>query len=81
MAGDLALDTKTFNKCLDSGEQLEMVKASMDEAQRLGLQGTTPSFFLNGRFFSGILTYNQLREIVEEELKRTIVQPQQTAER
>jgi protein-disulfide isomerase len=80
LAGDLALDTKAFDKCLDSGEQLETVRASMDEAQRLGLQGT-PSFFLNGRFFSGILTYSQLREIVEEELKRTIVQPQHTAER
>jgi protein-disulfide isomerase len=80
LASDLALDTKAFDKCLDSGEQLETVRASMDEAQRLGLQGT-PSFFLNGRFFSGILTYSQLREIVEEELKRTIVQPQHTAER
>jgi protein-disulfide isomerase len=80
VAGDLALDTKAFDKCLDSGEQLETVKASMDEAQRLGIQGT-PSFFLNGRFFSGILTYTQLRQIVEEELKRTIVQPQQTVER
>ncbi len=80
MAGDLSLDTKAFDKCLDSGEQLETVKASMDEAQRLGLQGT-PSFFLNGRFFSGIMTYDQLRQIVEEELKSTIVQPRQTAER
>jgi protein-disulfide isomerase len=79
-AGQLMLDTKAFDKCLDSGDQLETVKASMDEAQRLGIQGT-PSFFLNGRFFSGILTYTQLRQIVEEELKRTIVQPRQTAER
>src|SRR5260370_21576583 len=80
VAGDLALDTKAFDKCLDSGEQLETVKASMDEAQRLGIQGT-PSFFLNGRFFSGILPYTQLHQIVDEELKRTIVHPQQTVMR
>jgi protein-disulfide isomerase len=80
MAGDLALDAKAFEKCLDSGEQSESVKASMDEAQRLGVQGT-PTFFLNGHIFSGILTYDQLRQIVDEELKRTISQPLQTTER
>ena len=80
MAGDLALDTKAFDKCLDSGEQAATVKASMDEAQRLGVQGT-PTFFLNGHIFSGILTYDQLRQIVDEEIKRTIDQPLQSTGR
>jgi protein-disulfide isomerase len=79
-AAGLALDTKAFDKCLDSGEQSGAVKASTEEAQKLGLQGT-PSFFLNGRFFSGIMTYDQLRQIVEEELKNTTAQPRHTAER
>ena len=79
-AASLALDTKAFDKCLDMGEQSATVKISMDEAQRLGLQGT-PSFFLNGRFFSGIMSYDQLRQIVEEELKNTNSQPQHTAVR
>ena len=51
-AADLALDTKAFDKCLDSGEQSQTVKVSVEEAQKLGLQGT-PSFFLNGRFLAG----------------------------
>jgi protein-disulfide isomerase len=82
-AAGLALDTKAFDKCLDSGEQAETVRASTEEAQKLGIQGT-PSFFLNGRFFSGIMSYDQLRQIVDEELKSTKstpAKPRHTAER
>src|SRR5207244_5422354 len=54
----LKLDTKAFDKCLDSNEQTEVVKAQMTEGQALQIQGT-PSFFINGRFFSGVLSYEQ----------------------
>jgi protein-disulfide isomerase len=66
-ARDLKLDTGSFDKCLDSGETAAVVKTHVEEAQALGLQGT-PSFFINGRFFSGALTYEKLREIVDEEI-------------
>jgi protein-disulfide isomerase len=67
IARALKLDTDAFDKCLETGEQAGIVKAHMEEAQSLGLQGT-PSFFINGRFFSGLLSYETLRGIVEEEL-------------
>lgn len=67
-ARKLALDGAAFDKCLDSGDKAAVVKASLEEAQSLGLQGT-PSFFLNGRFFSGLMSYEKLRDLVEEELK------------
>lgn len=66
-ARGLKLDPAAFDKCLESGEQAEVVKAHLTEAQALGLQGT-PSFLINGRLFSGALTYERLRELVEEEL-------------
>jgi protein-disulfide isomerase len=44
------------------------VKASLAEGQRLGIEGT-PSFFMNGRFFSGGLTFEQLSAMIDEELK------------
>jgi protein-disulfide isomerase len=66
-ARELNLDGAAFDKCLDSGEKAGIVKTHMSEAQTLGLQGT-PSFFINGRFFSGALTIEKLREIVNEEL-------------
>lgn len=69
-AAKIGLDTGAFNNCLDTGKRADAVKATLDEAQKLGLQGT-PSFFLNGRFFSGNIPYEQLSQMVEEELKRS----------
>jgi protein-disulfide isomerase len=66
-ARELKIDGAAFDKCLDSGEQSGLVKVQLGEAQALGLQGT-PSFFINGRFFSGSLSYEALRGIVEEEI-------------
>ena len=67
-ARTLQLDTQTFDKCLDSGEQAKVVKAQLDEGQQdLQLEGT-PSYFINGRFFTGGLTYGQLHTVIEEEL-------------
>jgi protein-disulfide isomerase len=76
----LKLDTDAFDKCLASGEQSESVKAQLTEGQSLGLQGT-PSFFINGRVFSGVLTYEQLSAVVIEELRRVSVPTTDTASR
>ena len=74
-ARQLGLEPGAFDKCLDSGERAESVKSSQNEAQKLGLLGT-PSFFLNGRFFSGNLSYDQMRQLLEDELKRSPSQVQ-----
>ncbi|MBV8551358.1 MAG: thioredoxin domain-containing protein [Acidobacteriaceae bacterium] len=66
-ARTLNLDAAVFDKCLDSGEQKAAVTAQLEEAQRLGLQGT-PSFFINGRFLSGAVSYEMLRNTIEQEL-------------
>jgi protein-disulfide isomerase len=79
-ARQLGLQTAAFDKCLDSGERADAVRATLDEAQSLGLQGT-PSFFLNGRFFTGIMSYDQMRQIMEAELKRSSTQTHETARR
>jgi protein-disulfide isomerase len=79
VARELKLDVSGFNKCVDTGEQAAVIKAHLAEAQSLGLQGT-PSFFINGRFFSGALSYEKFREIVEEELSLA-ARDKQTAKR
>jgi protein-disulfide isomerase len=66
-ARTLKLDTARFDKCLDSGEQAATVKKDLTEGQHLGLSGT-PSFFANGHFLSGAVSYAKLRETVEQEL-------------
>jgi len=79
-AGALKLDTTAFDKCLDSGEQLGAVKAQYIEAQNLQLQGT-PSFFINGQFFSGTFTFEQLRGIVDDALKASSAPVTEAAKR
>ena len=68
-ARELGLDTARFDKCLDTGEQQVAVNRDFTEAQQLGITGT-PSFFLNGEFFTGALDYATLRSMVEKQLAR-----------
>jgi len=66
-ARQLKLDGAAFDKCLDSGAEAGAIRPFVTEAQGVGLQGT-PSFFINGRYFSGGLSYEQFRNVIEEEL-------------
>ena len=66
-ARTLKLDGEAFDKCLDTGKYFDQVRNSLNEGQRLGIEGT-PSFFMNGAFFSGGLAYDQLKSMVDQEL-------------
>lgn len=79
-ASKVGLNTSAFDSCLDTGERAVAVKASVDEAMKMGLQ-STPSFFLNGRYFSGNMPYEQLRQMVDEELTRASSQTPETSGR
>jgi protein-disulfide isomerase len=68
-AMDLGLDRAKFDKCVDSGEQAAAVQNDAAEAQKIGLTGT-PSFFLNGHFFTGAVKYDDLRHMVLQELAK-----------
>ena len=66
-ARGLGLDTARFDKCLDSGAEATKVAGGLAEAKKLGITGT-PSFFINGHFYSGTMKYEALREVVQQEL-------------
>jgi len=66
-AAALKLDTKAFDACLDSGKEQDIVKANKDEALSLQISGT-PSFFVNGRFLSGGLNYDEFKKLLDDEL-------------
>ncbi len=76
-ARTLKLDTASFDKCLDGGEQIAVVKKDAQEARRLGLEGT-PSFFINGHFMSGSIGYEKLRGTVLQELSGMIAAKKQS---
>lgn len=67
----LKLDGKAFDQCLDSGAQAERIKATVAEAQSIGLPGT-PGFFVNGRFINGAVDYQTLQQVIEEELRASL---------
>lgn len=63
----LKLDGDKFDACLDNGNEAAAVKKDLDEGKGLGLTGT-PSFFVNGHFFSGVIDYGTLRDMVNQQL-------------
>jgi protein-disulfide isomerase len=63
----LKLDGDKFDSCLDNGTETAAVKQDLDEARSLGLTGT-PSFFVNGHFFSGVIDYDMLKDMVNQQL-------------
>jgi len=63
----LGLDGQRFDQCLDSGATAQAVKKDLDEGVALGLTGT-PSFFVNGHFFSGAVDYAALKQMVDQQL-------------
>jgi protein-disulfide isomerase len=66
----LKLDGDRFDKCLDDGAKAGVVKSDFEEGKRLGLTGT-PSFFVNGHFFSGSVDYALLKQMIDQQLALT----------
>ena len=65
----LRLDTARFDTCLESGAQAAAIQKDLDQGQRVGVAGT-PGFFINGHFISGVVSYETLREVVEQQLNQ-----------
>ena len=66
-ATDLGLDVQAFTTCIDSQRYKSEVQADTSDGNKAGVTGT-PAFFVNGRFISGFLSYDQFAAIVDEEL-------------
>lgn len=79
-ARQLKMDGDAFDKCLDSGQHAEEVKASGKEGQGFGLEGT-PSFFVNGRFVSGNQTPEDWKKMIDQEVASKSAPDKQTAAR
>ena len=66
-ARSMNLDSAKFDKCLDSGGEAAAIQKDQAEGSRLGLTGT-PTFFVNGHFISGNISYETLQGLVDQEL-------------
>jgi protein-disulfide isomerase len=76
----LKLDTDRFDNCLDNGTEAEAVKKDFQEAKSLGLTGT-PSFFVNGHFFSGVSDYAVLKDIINQQLNAVAAKQQMASKK
>ncbi len=63
----LKIDSAAFNDCLASGKNASRVKQDQREGFSIGVS-TTPSFFINGRFFSGAMTLADISKAIDEEI-------------
>lgn len=79
-ANALKLDSNRFDACLDKGTEAAAVKKDLDEAMSLGLTGT-PSFFVNGHFFSGVVEYAALKDIINQQLNAVAAKQQMLSEK
>lgn len=68
-AKELQLNTKDFDKCLDSGKTAKVVEESIQLGSSVGVSGT-PAYFINGIMLSGALPYESFKEIIDTELGR-----------
>jgi predicted DsbA family dithiol-disulfide isomerase len=68
-ARDLGLDGDEFDECLDLDEYAEEVEVDLQAGRSVGVQGT-PATFINGRFVSGAKPFEEVAEIIDEEVGR-----------
>lgn len=71
-AAKLKLNLERFRKDLDSERLKQIIEADKAEAVKLGVGGT-PTFFINGRGYSGAKSFDQLTQLVRYEQRRTQV--------
>ncbi|HKQ73230.1 MAG TPA: thioredoxin domain-containing protein [Blastocatellia bacterium] len=69
LAQEAGLDVAVFESCLNAGKQKQAIQKEIDDAARMGLNAT-PSFLINGRFFSGAAPLEAFVRVIEEELGR-----------
>lgn len=63
-AGDLGLNTNSFNACLTSGKYDKIISADIEEANALGFSGT-PSFMINQTPLIGALPLSAFEKVFD----------------
>lgn len=64
IAGEIGLNIEGFNRCLNNRETLPLIQLNIKEGQSIGVDGT-PYFIINGEAFSGLITSEQIKILLE----------------
>jgi protein-disulfide isomerase len=76
-AAELGLNADQFNACLDDGKYAKKIAADVADGSRAGVNGT-PAMFVNGRFLSGAVPFEQLSQLIDDELRRKGITPKKS---
>src|ERR1039457_3079452 len=68
-AAKVGLDMDRFRKDLDSDRLKQAIERDKAEGAKLGVSGT-PTFFVNGKEYSGTRSYEQLKDLILAEQRR-----------
>ncbi|MEP7270326.1 MAG: thioredoxin domain-containing protein [Acidobacteriota bacterium] len=68
LAAQLGLNRERFAACLASERSRAAIIEDVQEARRLGMQGT-PTFVLNGKVLRGAITFEEFKRLIDQELK------------
>jgi protein-disulfide isomerase len=69
-AKEIGLDMKRFVEDVDSGKYKQAVESEVKQGEVAGVQGT-PSFFFNGRRYSGAFQADAVAQLLQSEFKIT----------
>jgi len=68
-AKNLGLKSLEFNQCLDSKKYQDKINNDKNDAAEFGISGT-PAIFINNKFINGVISTEDLKKTVEEELAK-----------
>src|SRR5215510_6631551 len=75
LAQAVSLDVAAFESCLNSGKHRQAIQKEVEDAARIGMNAT-PSFLINGRFFSGAQPLESFVRVIEDELRQAELRSQ-----
>ena len=67
LADDINLNKNIFSDCLYQNKYKEAVAKDLEEGKAAGVTGT-PTIFINGRKLEGLVSFENYKKIIEEEL-------------
>jgi protein-disulfide isomerase len=68
-AGEAGLDVARYDECMQSAKFAGRIQASVAEAVKLGV-GSTPTFLIGGRLYSGALGSDSIKALVQAQLPK-----------
>ncbi len=60
------LNVNYFKECLTSNDSNKIVLEDINEAKRLGIEGT-PTFIVNGKIIQGVISYERFSKLIADE--------------